>query len=158
MGKTCRKRPQLVQGHVFVRISTNGSPCPVLDFFQEAGCHQSQYASGPRLCIGPAAAPKPCTKKPAPGSITTECPPSACPKACLIPAWHRHSAPACPWESCKVSCQMSQTPQTQTSRVPGPCAFYSLAGAKKAKAAFKHHPTPPRPDILPGLSGLCRIH
>ena len=47
------------------------------------------------------------------------------------------SAPACPWESCKVSCQESQTLQTQTSRVPGSRAFHSWLGAKKAKVDVK---------------------
>lgn len=62
------------------------------------------------------------------------CPPAACPRACLLPAQHHRSAPACPWESCKASCQESQTPQTQTGSVP---CLLQAAGTKQAKAALK---------------------
>lgn len=125
-----------------------------LIFFQKGDCRQGIGISSPGPRIGPVTvtAPKPCTRKPAPGSVKTECPPAAHPRAWLTSARHRHSTPACPWEGCKAFCQESQSPQTQTSRVSGPHALYSLTGTKNAKAALKASL-----DTLPGASDLCRL-
>lgn len=81
--KTFRKTLGCSRSCIYVGIPTHGSPCADLDiFFQEAGCHQDVGADGPapwpNFAPVTSSAPKPCTRKPAPGSIKTEVLVSSC--------------------------------------------------------------------------------
>lgn len=80
--KTFRKTLSCSRSFIFVRIHIHGSPCSDLGFFQEAGCHQGVCADGPapwpNFATVTTSAPKPCTRKPATGSIKTEVLVSSC--------------------------------------------------------------------------------
>lgn len=118
--RPAEKGPSLLKVILFVRNSTHGSLCPVLDFFQETGCHHGIGANGPGPYIGLALLLSQHT------SPTLSQLLDVSKQSALLPEPASHQPGIATQllhvlgKAARFSCQESQTPQTQTTRVPGP--------------------------------------